>query len=61
MKNKVISIGWLGLKRCYLNIEKDEAIRRYCESEHINANDFDEDSIDIIEFEDEFGAYSIYE
>jgi len=63
MKNKIISIGYIGLKRCYLNIEQKEAIERYCKSEMLTFQQFEENdiSIDIIEFDDEFGAYSIYE
>lgn len=62
MKNKIISIGYLGLKRCYLNIEQKEAIERYCKSERLTLQQLEEGdiSIDIIEFDDEFGAYSIY-
>lgn len=29
--NKIIEIGYIGLKRCYLNVDEQEAIRRYCE------------------------------
>ena len=32
-KNRLVIIGWMGTKRAYLNVERDEAIRRYCESE----------------------------
>jgi len=61
--NKLISIGWLGIKRCYLNITEEQAIERFCKSENVTREKFDEDdiSIDIIEFTDEFGAYSVYE
>ena len=64
MNNKIISIGWMGYKRCYLNITVDEAIKRYCESENIEITEdytVDDLNIDIIEFDDEFGAYTIYE
>ena len=61
--NKLISIGWIGVKRCYLNITEEQAIERYCKSENITRESFDEDDISvvIIEFDDEFGAYSVYE
>ena len=61
--NKLISIGYIGIRRCYLNISEDEAIERYCKSENITRQKFDKDdiSIDIIDFVDEFGAYSIWE
>ena len=61
--NKIISIGVLSIKRCYLNITQDQAIERYCKSENITREDFHnyDIPIDIIEFEDEFGSYCIYE
>lgn len=61
--NKIISIGYLGLMKCYLNIEEDDAILRYCESESITLDEFNEDSylsIETIEFYNEFEAYSIW-
>jgi len=55
--------NFIGLKRCYLNIEKEEAIERYCKYENITIKEFEENdiTIDIVEFDDEFGAYNIYE
>ena len=58
-KNKLISIGVLGLMQCYLNISKEEAIQRYCKSNDINIEDF-EDDVQVFYFDDEFGAYSVY-
>ena len=29
-KNKIISVGYIGLQKCYLNISEEEAIKRYC-------------------------------
>ncbi|HEY9640146.1 MAG TPA: hypothetical protein V6C57_06660 [Coleofasciculaceae cyanobacterium] len=60
-KNTLISIGWKGDKRCYLNVSKEEAIKRYVESEGMTtdkviANDF----VDEFEFDDEFGSYAVY-
>jgi|OM-RGC.v1.035775834 hypothetical protein len=63
-KNKIISVGYIGLQKCYLNISEEEAIKRYCKSENITVEEFDNNSdIDsyIIEFEDEFECYSISE
>lgn len=31
--NKLIAIGWRGVKTCYLNVTREEAIRRYTESD----------------------------
>lgn len=61
--NKLISIGYLGIKYCYLNVDEDEAIRRYCFTNNISEVEFKEQEIriDTIEFEDEFSAYEIWE
>lgn len=64
MKHKLISIGYLGSKRCYLNVNDHEAIQRYCFSESMTSKQFDENEdiqIDEFEFDDEFCAYDIYE
>lgn len=69
VKNKLITIGWLGVKRCYLNISREEAVRRYVEKEatfytpeefakekeYIEANMVEE-----FEFDDEFEAYDAW-
>lgn len=55
--NKLICIGFLGIKRCYLNITQEEAMRRYKEQE---GNDLQGVSITTIEFQDEFGSYDAY-
>jgi len=56
--NKLISIGYIGLKRCYLNIPLEEAKRRYQEDEEEVP---DTDIIYEFEFDDEFCAYDVYE
>lgn len=63
-KNRLISIGYLGMFRCYLNISNTEAIERYIESENITREQYEADGdIDLyaFEFDDEFGAYSVCE
>ena len=62
--NKIIAIGYVGTQRCYLNVDKEEAINRYCKSENITREEFDENttiSIDVVKFEDEFETYAIWE
>ncbi len=63
--NKIISIGYTGSKRCYLNISEDEAKRRYCISENMSEEVFDNVMIDgyftVTEFDEEFSAYDIWE
>jgi len=46
MKNKLITIGFIGCTRCYLNITEEE----------LESDDFI--SIYVVEFDDEFSAYS---
>lgn len=62
--NTLISIGYIGLKRCYLNLTEDEAIERYCKFENMTRNEFDENvniSVRIIQFDDEFSAYDVWD
>ena len=64
MKNKIIAIGYLGIRKCYLNLSEEEAISRYCKSEELTREEFDEDTglnMQTIEFNDEFGAYDVWE
>lgn len=62
VKNKIITIGYVGNMRCYLNISEEEAIERYCDSEGISNLMIKKEQIpvDSIEFDEEFGAYDIY-
>ena len=63
-KNRLISIGYNGIMKCYLNISDREAIQRYIKSENMSETQFElEDDIQfhVIEFDDEFGAYSVWE
>lgn len=67
VKNKLIVIGWMGSKRCYLNVSVEEAKRRFIEAEgepYLD-NMTDEwftkfDKISEFEFDDEFGAYDAW-
>lgn len=54
--NTIISIGWLGGMRCYLNVPREEAIRRYMESESLEEVP-DGGRIHEIQVEDEWGSY----
>lgn len=59
MKNKIIAIGWTGLKRCYLNISREEALDRYKAEQGDHGFDADEVPIKEIEFDDVFEAYDV--
>ncbi len=62
MKNRLISIGWMGVKQCYLNVPREEAIRRYladCPNEGPEV--VAEGYIEEFEFDDEFGAYAVWD
>ena len=63
MKNKLIVIGWMGIKVCYLNVSKEEAIRRCTESGVMDSDELEEnpDVIKEIEFDDMFYAYDVWE
>lgn len=63
MKNKLICIGFISYQTCYLNIDMDEAISRYCQQEGMSIEEFSESDISVYEvnFDDEFQAYSIWE
>ena len=60
--NKLILIGLIGCKKCYLNITEEMAIKRYCESENLTRQQFEDEeniSVETIDFKDEFSAYDI--
>lgn len=69
MSNKLIAIGYLGVKTCYLNVPKEEAIRRYVEAEMHGFETSAEIAqmrqetaaslVEEFEFEDEFSAYDV--
>lgn len=50
-------IGWIGNKRCYLDIPREEAARRYADSEEEHVAEFGHPEILTFEFTDEFRAY----
>lgn len=59
--NKLITIGWLGNKTAYLNVSKEDAIKRYLEDnpgyeDEIATPDF----VSEFDFTDEFGVYDAY-
>lgn len=60
MQNTLILIGFIGMKKCYLNITKEEAIERYCAYMSLDVAAFNEDSVEVIEFDDEFEAYDVW-
>ena len=63
-KNRLVSIGYIGIMKCYLNISDREATQRYIKSENMSKTQFELDNdiqFHIIEFDDEFGAYSVWE
>lgn len=57
MTNRLIVIGEIGMKRAYLNVPQEEAIRRYREAHP----DETRITVQLVEFEDEFEAYEIWE
>lgn len=66
MRNKLVVIGFCGVKRCYLNVSPSEALQRYIKSEGEvdnlkTVNDYKERGLlKIYSFKDEFEAYDVY-
>lgn len=60
--NSIVSIGYLGIQKCYLNISESDAIDRYCKSENLTLEEFNESGVRVLEFkfDDEFGCYDIW-
>lgn len=59
--NTLIVIGWLGIKTCYLNVPREEAIARYLKEEDITDEKYIQDLITEFTFTDQFCAYDAYE
>lgn len=62
-RNRLVVIGYMGDKKCYLNMSDDQAIAKYCISEKISNEQFWDDeniNIETIDFNDAFGAYGVY-
>jgi hypothetical protein len=62
MKHKLIVIGYTGISICYLDVDIEEAIRRYCIHDMITRAEFDNTSVPIesFGFDDEFGTYDAW-
>lgn len=71
MANKLISIGFLGIQSCYLNITREKAMRRYIATDlattdrpnNISDEDFIREQgyrIQEFTFDDEFQAYDVW-
>jgi len=55
--HKLTVIGWLGVKRAYLDVSREEAIKRY----EVNEGHTPDDTmIKQFVFSDEFGVYDAY-
>jgi len=61
--NKLVVIGYMSSKKCYLNISKEDAVEKYCKSEEITEKEFEDMNLilDEIEFDDVFSAYDVWE
>jgi hypothetical protein len=58
VKNLLVLVGELGARRAYLNVNRDEALKRYC----VENNDLARDKVMVQEFyfDDEFGTYDAW-
>jgi hypothetical protein len=62
MKNKLIVIGWMGVKTAYLNVPEEEALRRWLQSNSATREDIEDfDFVQEFDFEDEFGVYDAWD
>lgn len=64
MSNTLTIIGFIGIKKAYLNITKEEAIRRFCENNEITEEFFKEyhsSNLEVINFDDEFEVYDAWQ
>lgn len=60
--NRLVVIGFTGVKRAYLNLSKDEAMRRYASAESVEIQDLEKSEFTKeFAFEDEFGVYDAWE
>ena len=39
--NTLVIIGYTGSKSCYLNVPKEEALKRYCKEQNIDLEEMD--------------------
>ena len=62
--NKLVVIGRIGDKQCYLNVSREEAIERYCKSRNITTDlikkEVDDEYTQEYTFDDEFTAYEVW-
>lgn len=59
-KHTLVVIGFMSCKRCYLDVPEQEARRRYLASEGEDGLGGHE-TVKILEFDDEFSAYDVWE
>lgn len=58
--HRMVVIGHIGGKHCYLDLTNDQAIRRYCSAKGIEPTEFDSDLLTAFEFNDQFEAYDAW-
>jgi len=56
--NKIVVIGFLGMQSCYLNVDIEEAKKRYMEENPLE--DLEDVTIREFEFDDRFEVYDIW-
>lgn len=58
--NKIIAIGYMGSRQCYLNVSREEAMRRYRLHNDMAPDEPIIDHIAELDFDDEFSVYDIW-
>lgn len=57
--NKLVTVGYLGCKRAYLNVSREEAVRRYCAADGVERLT-EVEYVEEFTFDDEFGVYDAW-
>ena len=58
-ENKLVVVGWLGIRRAYLNVSREEAVARWMRDSGDTVPP-PEDKVEEITFTDEFGVYDAW-
>jgi hypothetical protein len=60
--NKLIVVGWTGVKKAYLNVSKEEAMKRYCLEDDTTTPEelLSNNLVSEFEFDTEFSVYDAW-
>jgi plasmid maintenance system antidote protein VapI len=58
--NRIVTIGFLGSQTCYLNVSREEALRRYLEENNFYSREEAQCMLREFQFEDSFEVYDVF-